>query len=455
VKSISRLVKSVGFRKGLASLLVLATLLTGVWSFEARAKDGATRLSGSTPDVSVQSARPPVSGNAVSAPAATATFTGDIRAKDRVVITSKATMRVRRIVGDVGDVVKKGDLLVELDHDLLDAQVKQGEAALALADAQLAKLRSGSRVEQIAIAQAGVASAQAELDLIMAGARKEQIAAAQSGLKAARAQLDMALAGPTSEQLGIVELQARIAEAQDALRAKTQDASSSINARGIAPYSPDMAWFQEIVSGLQVQLAQAQLKAVKAPTRTELIEQLQAAVEAAKAQVDLLMLPPRAETVGKQQAAVEIARQQLELVKNPITDNDLAAAVAGVVQAQAAFQMIKANRDDAILMAPFDGTIATKSFGTGALVMAGDPIVTLISMDTEAVFTVGETEFGQVKNGQSLSLTVPAYPGETFKGTVRAVSPQADPATRRFNVYVSISDPDRRLRPGMFVTVTL
>lgn len=454
MKSISRLVKSRSFRNGLAALLVLATVLTGVQSFEARAKDGAMRQSGSAP-VSYSIAQPPETGVAASAPAAAATFTGDIRAKDRVVITTKATMRVKRIVGDVSDVVKKGDLLVELDHDLLDAQVKQGEAVLALADAQLAKLLSGSRKEQIAIAQAGVASAQAELDLILAGARKEQIAAAQSGLKAAQAQLDMALAGPTLEQVAIVELQARIAVAQDTLRAMTQDASSSINAKGNVPYSPDMVWFQEIVSGLQVQLAQAQVKAVKAPTRPEQIDQLKAAVEGAKAQVDLLTLPPRVEQVAKQQAAVEIAKQQLELVKNPITDNDLAAAVAGVVQAQAAFQMIKSNRDDALLMAPFDGTVAAKGFGPGALVLAGDAVVTLISMDTEAVFTVGETEFSLLKSGQSLSLTVPAYPGESFKGTVRAVSPQADPATRRFNVYVNIVDLDRKLRPGMFVSVAL
>ncbi len=441
---------------GLAFLLVVGMVLAGWQRLEARTSFEYLRPADAAP-MNGPSGPSGQTASAPAAPASTAVFTGDIRARDKITIASKTPARVKLIRGDVGDVVKKGDLVVELDHALLDSQVQQGEAALSLAEAQLSKLLSGSRKEQIAIAQAGVASAEAELALIMEGSRKEQIAAAQSGLKAAQAQLDLVLAGPSTEALEIAELQARIAETGDILRVKTQEATVNTRAvqTGMTPYSTEMTLYQDMVSGLQVQLAQAQLRATKAPPRIQQVQQLEAAVEAAKAQVDLLSAPPRTPSVQKQQAAVEIARQQLELARNPNTDNDMAAAAALVLQARAALDQIRTNRDDASLTAPFDGVISARISSPGALVMGGDAIVTLISNDIELVFTVGEADYSQIKRGQSLSITTAAYPGQTFSGSIRAVAPQADPVTRRFNVYVNPDDPDSKLKPGMFINVSL
>jgi HlyD family secretion protein len=385
------------------------------------------------------------------------TFMGDIRTREQVVMASKVPARLKKIHGEVGDLVRKGDLVVELDHEVQDAQVKQAEAALSQAEAQFSRVRAGSRKEQIAIAQANLNSAQAQLDMLLEGARKEQIAAAQSALKAAQAQLELLLAGPTAEQLTIAELQARIAEYGDVLREKRS--AATINSAGVKSgmivYSPEMMWFEEIISRLQVELAQTQLKATKSPPRSQQVAQLEAAVEAARAQLELLTAPPRPQQVEQLRSAVEVAKQQLELVRSPYTDYDLESAAAGVAQARAALEIARAQLEETLLVAPFDGVIASRSLSPGALAMPGVPIATFISTELEAVFHVSEAEFPQVKIGQPVSITVAAYPGKVVAGQIRVIAPLADSQTRSFEVYVSLSDPEGRLRPGMFATISL
>lgn len=66
-----------------------------------------------------------------------------------VTISSKSSGQIKKILFNEGDHVKKNDLLVEIDHDLLDIQLRQAEASLDLANAQLKLQISGSRKEDI------------------------------------------------------------------------------------------------------------------------------------------------------------------------------------------------------------------------------------------------------------------------------------------------------------------
>src|SRR5689334_2359426 len=66
-----------------------------------------------------------------------------------VTISSKTSGTIDKINFKEGDRVKKGDLLVEISHDILDIQLRQSEAGVDLANAQLKLLRSGARREDI------------------------------------------------------------------------------------------------------------------------------------------------------------------------------------------------------------------------------------------------------------------------------------------------------------------
>ncbi|HQY19369.1 MAG TPA: efflux RND transporter periplasmic adaptor subunit [Ignavibacteria bacterium] len=94
---------------------------------------------------------------------------GNIEATN-IVISSKTPGQIKEIYVKEGDMVKAGDVLFLIDHDLLDIQLRQALAAVEQADAQLKLLQQGARSEDIRIAEDNVSAAeinlkQAETDL--------------------------------------------------------------------------------------------------------------------------------------------------------------------------------------------------------------------------------------------------------------------------------------------------
>ena len=84
---------------------------------------------------------------------------GTIEARE-VAVASKVGGQILEIRAEEGSAVKKGDILALVDHETLDIQLRQAEAGIALAEAQLALLREGARAEDVrqgeeALKQAG------------------------------------------------------------------------------------------------------------------------------------------------------------------------------------------------------------------------------------------------------------------------------------------------------------
>ncbi len=96
---------------------------------------------------------------------------GTIEATD-VTISSKIAGQIRDILVDEGSLIKTDDVLVMLDHELLDIQLRQAAAGVDIAQAQLDLLLSGARKEDIVLAQDQVESAKINLD--QAAADKER-----------------------------------------------------------------------------------------------------------------------------------------------------------------------------------------------------------------------------------------------------------------------------------------
>ena len=68
---------------------------------------------------------------------------------------------------------------------------------------------------------------------------------------------------------------------------------------------------------------------------------------------------------------------------------------------------------------------------------------------------VFQTDVGQLKPGDSATITVDAYPLKTFRGRVEQILPQVDMATRTVAVRLSIPNPGLLLKPGMYVNVAI
>jgi membrane fusion protein (multidrug efflux system) len=135
-------------------------------------------------------------------------------------------------------------------------------------------------------------------------------------------------------------------------------------------------------------------------------------------------------------------------------DYDNAAADLKVKQAAVAQQQAIIGKKQ--LRAPFDGRAGIVTITPGTYLNSGSVIVTLQQLDPEYVdFFVPQRNLGQVQVGRSATLTLDAFPGKTFPGTVNAVNPRVDTDTRNVLVEARVPNPDRILSPGMFANVSI
>jgi RND family efflux transporter MFP subunit len=70
------------------------------------------------------------------------------------------------------------------------------------------------------------------------------------------------------------------------------------------------------------------------------------------------------------------------------------------------------------------------------------------------VVPIPEAQVGEMKAGQLVSFTVPAYPGQTFKAPIQRISREVDEKSRTMPVELDVANRDGRISPGSFTTVS-
>jgi membrane fusion protein (multidrug efflux system) len=154
------------------------------------------------------------------------------------------------------------------------------------------------------------------------------------------------------------------------------------------------------------------------------------------------------------QLTYERAQRQIAVHVIAQADYDNAAADLKVKQAAIAQQQAIIAKKQ--LRAPFAGRAGIVTITPGTYLNSGTVIVTLQELDPVYVdFFVPQKDLAQAQVGRNATLTLDAFPGKSFRGTVNAVNPKVDTDTRNVLVEARVPNPDRVLSPGMFVNVTV
>ncbi|HEX6464320.1 MAG TPA: efflux RND transporter periplasmic adaptor subunit, partial [Vicinamibacterales bacterium] len=104
----------------------------------------------------------------------------------------------------------------------------------------------------------------------------------------------------------------------------------------------------------------------------------------------------------------------------------------------------------------FSGIVSERLVGTGDYVTKGMKVATVVRIDPVRVqLTVPEQYLSLVKTGQSVRLSVDAYPNQTFTASVRFISPALKPDQRALTVEAVAANPEGLLKPGLFATAYL
>jgi len=167
-------------------------------------------------------------------------------------------------------------------------------------------------------------------------------------------------------------------------------------------------------------------------------KQEQAQLTAAQAQRDL--------------AKISLERARELVAQGVLAQSELDRTSAEHKQAEAKVGEIRATIERKQIRAPFSGVLGIRQVNLGQYLNAGDPIVSLQSLDPIYVnFSVPQQQIGDLRVGGEVRVTAQGVENSDSTGTITAVNSVVDEATRNIQVQATLANREDKLRPGMFV----
>jgi len=295
---------------------------------------------------------------------------------DDATVSTKIAGRIRDIQVREGDRVKAGQLIAVIDDDQVNAREEQEQ----------------SNVQQ---AEARVSSAQQQIAVLTAQLEESNLGVDQAKIDA---------------QGRVSQGEAQVAQAEAELAKAEADYNQ-------AHYDEER--YTTLATDGDV------------PERTgrqarSTAEAHAAAVRAARRQVDvargsLMMAKANLSNAAIRTSQATAIRQQILQ-----TQSEISAAQFEADRAKAKLKEVQADRADLQIVAPIDGTVATRSAEPGEVVSAGTPLVTLV--DLNAVYLRGfipEGEIGRVRTGQVARVYLDSAPSQALEAVVSRIDPEA------------------------------
>src|SRR6266478_3104840 len=336
----------------------------------------------------------------------TVTATGTLQAVTTVQVGSQASGTISALSADYNSVVKKGQIVAQLDPAVSKAQVDQARANLQQAQASLQQARAA-----VANSRAGVSDAQAKAEAAASTAQNNQagVAGARANLAVLKAQQDDALSYLKQQQ--------------------------SLLKSGVVPQRDlDVAQTAYQTAQAKYDQAAAQLN------QAILSEQMAAGSGVAQSQAQ----------VQQSQAQVQQSQAQVQ------------AAEAQVQQAAAALQVAEVNLAHTTITSPIDGIVVSRDVSVGQTVAASLSAPTLFTIANDltkmqVIANIDQADIGVVENAKSVKFTVDAFPGKDFDGKIEQMrlNPQNVQNVVTYNVVIDVDNPDQKLKPGMTANLTI
>ena len=335
----------------------------------------------------------------------TVTATGTLQAVTTVQVGSQASGTISSLTADYNSVVKKGQVIAQLDPSVAKAQVDQARANLLQAQAGLQQARAA-----VTNSRAGVSDSQARAQAATSTVQNNQ-------------------AGVTAAQANLAVLKAQQEDALSFLRQQ-----QSLNRSGvIAQREVDVAQTAYQTATARYDQGVAQLNQAK------LSEQVAASSGVAQSQAQ----------VQQSQAGVQQSQAQVQ------------AAEAQVQQAAAALHLSQVNLAHTTITSPIDGVVVSRDVNVGQTVAASLSAPTLFTIANDltkmqVIANIDQADIGLVENAKSVRFSVDAFPGKEFEGKIEQMrlNPQNVQNVVTYNVVIGVDNPEQKLKPGMTSNLT-
>lgn len=359
--------------------------------------------------------------------------------------------------------VREGDLIAELDARDFEARLDAARAALAAGSARQREAQAGVALTR-ATSQAGVQQATSVVRQARTGVETARAAAA-----AERSRINQAGAGVATAQANVAQAQAQVAGAEaeanranaDVRRYEELFAKDEVSRQRLEEVQATAATAAANLEAARrrVAAAQAQVAEARSAESTAAENARRAATQIGAAQAGVGEALGRLAQAGTGQQQVAVSQAQAE------------TAGATIEQLRAAVEQAELELSYTKVCAPGPGRVTRKAVEEGALVQAGQPLMAVVSGEVWVTANFKETQLNDIRPGQSVEVTVDAYPGRVLKAHVESIQAGTGsafsviPPENATGSYVKVvqrvpvkivfdepPDPQRMLAPGMSVT---
>ncbi|MBW2137158.1 MAG: HlyD family efflux transporter periplasmic adaptor subunit [Deltaproteobacteria bacterium] len=347
-------------------------------------------------------------------------YSGIIESR-RADLAFQVTGKVSRVLVDEGEVVKRDQLLAELDRSEYLVRNKMAMANLEAAKNTLRgleielEIKEKTLPEEVERAKAGVEALKARLKELESGYRVQEVEQARQALLAAKAAMDEAK--------------------------KDKERQERLYRTGIvSEKSLDLAKLKFETTSREYKQARQRLSQLREGFRKETIQTTRARLK--EAQSLLNQAESNLKRIGTVSQDIEVARSK---VQGAAAEVELAETLLRYTQ----------------LRAPFAGVVTSRNIEPGEVVSPGREVISLSDLSTvDLKIFVDETEIGKVKQGQRVEVRIDTFPDRRYRGTVIFVSPEGEFTPKMIQtqkervklvylVKVSIPNPSLELKPGM------
>ena len=320
-----------------------------------------------------------------------------------------------------GDAVQKGAVLARLDQEQLLHQRTREQAALKLAQTQLAQAETALQWQQQTVEadldqrRAQLNSTRARLQELQNGARPQEVQEAMAVVKSAEAEFERA--GSDWKRAQVLFKADDISRSQyDQFRTRFETSQSALHQ------------------------ARERLSLVQAGPRAEVIEA--AGADVARATAGL--------KVGHANE-LEVQRRRLEI----------SARVAEIARANAQIAMIDSQLADGVVAAPAGGVVLTKSAEVGEILAPGTTVLTIGDIHHPWLRGyISERNLGRVKIGSKAKVTTDSYPGKEYQGRVSFIASEAEFTPKQiqteeervklvYRIKIDVDNPNQELKLNM------
>jgi len=295
---------------------------------------------------------------------------------DDAAVSAKVSGRIREISVREGDQVKAGQLIAVIDDEQVKAREEQERFLVQQAEARVASVR-----QQIAVLAAQLESSNTGVDQARIDAQG----------RVSQADADVAHA------------EAQLAKEEAALKQARYDQERYMKLASDGDVPERTGYQAQSTAETHIAAVQAARKQVEAARAAKMI-----------AQANLSNVAMRSSN------SIAIRQQMIQ------AEADVTAAEAEAQKARARLKEAEADRNDLQIVAPIDGTVATRSAEPGEVISAGTPVVTLVDLST--VYLRGfipEGDIGRVRAGQLGRVYLDSAPDKAIEAIVTRIDPEA------------------------------